>query len=216
MRIVNMKRVLALVLLTGAMFAGRAEAAVISVLPASSIVNVGDIITLDVVVTGLTATEAVGAVSIRLTATGAGTIVDDVDFTLDPQGKMGAEVDFGSGFGSNFIDFVFVAEDRAPAGPGPEEFAFLKPLQGTGFTVARFRLQADAEGISEIDFANVFGGYLSDADGVTPLAVSQVNGALICVGAQFAQRCQVPEPALLSLLAAGLVTAAARRRNTKR
>lgn len=212
MRIVNMKRAFAVVLMAGAMFAGRAEAAVISVIPATSAVNVGDIITLDVVVSGLTALEAVGGVSIRLTATNPGTVVDDVDFTLDPDNRMGAEVDFGSGFGSNFIDFVFLAQDFFPA----DQFASLKPGQGTGFTLARFRLQADGPGISEIDFANVFGGYLSDADGLTPLAVSQVNGALICVGTQFAQRCQVPEPGLLALLGAGLATVAARRRQVKK
>jgi hypothetical protein len=208
MRIVNMKRVLALMLVTGAMFAGRAEAAAISIQPNTVTANVGDTINFDVVV-ALGAAEAVGGVDIRVTVSNL--ILDDVSFTIDPDNKMGAEFDFGSGFGANFVEFVFLAEDFFPL----DQFTTLKAMQGAGFRIATFSLLAEAEGIAELNFSTL-GGYLSDANGDVLLGTT-VDDGLVCIGSQFAGRCQaVPEPGLLSLFAAGLVTAAVRRRQSKR
>src|SRR4051812_46383655 len=124
MKIMSRKLALALALMAGTLIAGGAEAAVISIVPNALAVSVGDSVALDLVVSGLGGTEAVGGVSLRLT--GDASILNSLSFTLDPQNKMGAELDFGSGFGPNFLDLVFVAADF-----GSNNFATLKGLQGS-------------------------------------------------------------------------------------
>ncbi len=206
-----MKRVLALMLVTGAVFAGRAEAAAITIIPNTVIANVGDTIDFDIFVS-LGPLEAVGGVDLRITATDA-IILDAVagSVVVDPDNAMGAELDFGSGFGINFVEFVYLAEDYFPL----DQFTELKADQGLGFRIGRFSLLAVAEGVSELNFSTL-GGYLSDENGDELLGTTVDNG-LVCIGTAFAARCQqVPEPGLLSLFAAGLVTAAVRRRQSKR
>jgi hypothetical protein len=208
----NAKLGLALLSLTCALFAPRADAApIISIVPSSVTVNVGDPVELDLVVSGLGAGEAVGAVSVRLT--GDGTLLDAVGFTLDPDDRMGGEIDFGSGFGTNTLDLVFAAEDFAPA----DQFDTLKALQGTGFVLAHISLLAIAPGISPISIVDEFGGFLSNADGSALVGTGTRNG-LVCIGEEFAQRCEpsVPEPGLMALMVAGLAAAAVRRRASKR
>ena len=203
-----MKRVLALMLVTGAVFAGRAEAAAITIIPNTVIANVGDTIDFDIFVS-LGPLEAVGGVDLRVTLTNL--ILDDVSFVVDPDNAMGAELDFGSGFGANFVEFVYLAEDYFPL----NQFTELKADQGAGFRIGRFTLLAQLEGVTALNFSTL-GGYLSDENGDELLGTTVDNG-LVCVGTAFAAQCQqVPEPGLLSLFAAGLVTAAVRRRQSKR
>jgi hypothetical protein len=209
MKTLNIKRALALALLGCAVFAGGARAAAISIVPSTFTVSVGDAVEFDVVVSGLGAQEAVGAVSIHLTGDSA--ILDAVGFSLDPDDKMGVEVDFGSGFGPDSLDLVFAAEDF-----GADQFTTLKALQGSGFTLAHVSLSALAPGISPIHFDDIYGGFLSNADGLT-LVPAKANDGLVCVGEEFAQRCapSVPEPALMSLFGAGFAAFVARRRRAR-
>jgi hypothetical protein len=205
MSIFRIARALALVVLTSTAWASAASAAVISLNPSTHIVNVGDPVVFDIVVSGLAADESVGGVSLQITGDPA--ILDAVGFVIDPEDKMGLELDFGSGFGPSTLDLVFLAEDFAPA----DQHATLKGLQGSGFVLAQVSLLAIAPGVSPISFVNAFGAYLSNADGITTLPAQTQNG-IVCVGQEFADACAVPEPGLMALVGAGLASLAVRRR----
>ncbi len=196
MKTVNVIGTMAMAVLMGAMRAGGAEGAVLSLVPSTLTLSVGDPVDLDLVVSELGSGEAVGGVAIRLTADAA--ILDGVTFVIDPDDKMGAEFDFGSTFGPSFVDLVFLAEDFFPL----DQFATLKGLQGTGFRLATISLVAIGTGTAPIEFVDLFGGYLSDADGIDTLPVTETRSALVTV----------PEPGLLALVGVGLATITARRR----
>lgn len=198
MKMLNGMRSLALMTVTTALLAVPAESAVLSIVPDTLTVGVGDQVVLNLWVNDLAVDEAVGGVSIHLTGDPA--ILDGVGFVIDPDDKMGVELDFGSGFGPGFLDLVFLAEDFAPN----DQFAALKALQGTGFRLAQISLLAIAPGTSPIAFVDEFGGYLSDAFGVSTLSSVTEDGSIQVV----------PEPALLSLVVVGLAAAARRRQRS--
>jgi hypothetical protein len=204
-------RVLALMALVASAPVSQAQAAVISLVPSVFDVVVGDPVVFDVVVSGLGADESVGGVAIQLTGDPA--ILDAVDFVIDPDDKMGLELDFGSGFGPSTLDLVFLAEDFGAPGPDGDHAA-LKALQGDGFVLATVSLLAIAPGISPIDIVDAFGGFLSNATGVGLIETSAQDG-LVCVAASSTApptNCAVPEPGLMALVGAGLASLAVRRR----
>src|SRR5262245_14903962 len=75
-----MGRILALVLMAST-FAVRAEAATISIVPGTQNALIGDLVSVDIVVSGLLANESVGGVSLLLSFTN---ILSGAGFSIDP------------------------------------------------------------------------------------------------------------------------------------
>ena len=88
MSIRNAARFLAAVVLVGAGFVGTSQASTISIVPGSQTIAPGATAGIDIVLTGLSATETVGAFSIVLSFND--TILDGLTFVNDPGHKMGA------------------------------------------------------------------------------------------------------------------------------
>ena len=188
--------------LTGA-FAAQTEAAIISVSPATQGGNVGDTITADIIVSGLAAGESVGGVSFLLSFNGA--VLSGFSYAVDPDDKMGNELDFSFGFTGGTgspLDVLFVAE-------GGLDHTALKAMQGAGFRVATVSFTAIANGFSGLNLAAAgpSGEFISDADGF-PIGAQAVNGS-VCIGGTCPA---APEPGLLALLGAGLSAIAVRRK----
>src|ERR671912_2662795 len=81
------KRVCALAVLAAVCFAVSAEAATITISPASQNKNVGDGVSIDILLSGLAADEQVGGVSLTLSFNDS--ILNGVGYTNDPDAKMG-------------------------------------------------------------------------------------------------------------------------------
>ena len=212
----TVRRSVAMAALVGACFAGRVEATpIISISPASQNVVQGNPASIDIVVSNLAASESVGGVNILLSFSDA--ILDGVSFALDPQAKMGAEFDFGSGFaagGNSPLTLLFLADATL-------DHTALKALQGASFTLATVNFTAANVGLSPLtlSFQPQFGVFLSDALGFELPATAQ-NGS-ICVGAGTAPiNCQVeatvPEPGSMMLLGTGVAALFARRRKARK
>jgi hypothetical protein len=189
--------------LTGA-FAAQTEAAIISVSPVSQGGNIGDTITADIIVSGLAADESVGGVSFLLSFNGS--VLSGTTFAVDPDDRMGAELDLSFGFtggAGSPLDVFFLAD----AGLDHDD---LKALQGPGFRVATISFQAIANGFSGLvlSASGPSGEFLSNADGLTPIPTQAVNGS-VCIGGTCPA---APEPGLIALLGAGLSAIAVRRR----
>lgn len=185
-------------------------APIISISPASQEVPLGPGIFVDILVSGLGASEEVGGFSLDLSFDD--TILSGSSFVNDPDGKMGAGFDFFSGFAGGVLTLAYVGEDFAPFGPGPEDDAALKALQGTGFTLARVGFTGIAPGVSPLSLAPI-GAFLSDGQGF--VLGAQAVGGQVCVGGVPCPA-QAPEPATLSLLGAGLCALVVRRRRQTR
>jgi hypothetical protein len=189
--------------LTGAVVA-QTEAAIISVSPVSQGGNIGDSITADIIVSGLAADESVGGVSFLLSFNDS--VLSGTSFVIDPDDKMGAELDLSFGFtggAGSPLDVFFLADVLL-------DHDDLKALQGAGFRVATITFQAMANGFSGLVLSatGLSGEFLSNADGLTPIPTQAVNGS-VCIGGT----CPVaPEPGLIALLGAGLSAIAVRRR----
>jgi hypothetical protein len=197
---------LAALLVVGSM--KQVEAApIVTLSPNTQVVGLNQAFSVDVLVSGLTGTAAgaVGGFSFLLSFNPA--LLGGVNYVLDPDFKMGAELDLSFGFnggtGSPFDAFVvadFALDGTALAG-----------LQGTGFRLMTLNFTSKAiEGLSALTLSQVV---LTDAPGNGELASTSVSGS-VCVDRDGQNPCpqQVPEPGLLALLATGLATAAVRRR----
>ncbi len=204
----KMFRILALAVLVGAAVVAQTEAAVITISPVTQDANVGDVVNADILVSGLTATESVGGVSLLLSFDDA--ILSGLSFIVDPDAAMGTAAcgfcDFSFGFtgaAGSPLDLFFISD------PALDD-AGLKALQGTGFRLATVSFTATANGLSPLSLSTA-GIFLSDATGQIEVPAS-VRGGSVCVGGN----CTAPEPGLLTLLGAGLSAIAVRRRRTRR
>src|SRR5437899_7511469 len=90
MSIRNVARSLAAVVLLGAGFVGTAQASTIAIVPGSQTIAPGATAGIDIVLTGLSPTETVGAFSIVLSFND--TILDGLTFVNDPGEKMGSKL----------------------------------------------------------------------------------------------------------------------------
>jgi len=213
-----------------AVLAGKAEAASITITPASQTINVGASTSVDIVLSGLTGAEIVGGFSFLLNFNDV--VLDGVSYTPDPGSKMGPSdilpanpindpLNLGTGF----------AAPGAPTGNSPlntyylsavfTDPAVLKTKEDGGFVLATVTFKGLQEGLSNLTLAvnPTTGVFLTNYDGTAAIAASAVNGSICVDDPQTAgDRCQaaaVPEPGTISLISLGLGGLAARIRRRK-
>ena len=202
-------RVLAMVAMVGAGLGANAEAAVISISPASQNANVGNTVNVDILVS-LGLGEVVGGVSLFLGFNPA--ILTGVSYVADPDAKMGVAAcgfcDFSGGFSGGVLDLYFLADANLNQ-------AALGALQGGGFRLATVSFLASGPGTTALTLSHAQpgGAFLSDANG-NVLPATAVNGS-VCVGPSCFPS-QVPEPGTLVLMGMGLALAVSRHRRFTR
>jgi hypothetical protein len=183
-----------------------ADAAVIKIDPSLQTVGVGDSVSADIVIE-LAENEVLGALDIFDLAFDDG-VLTGTTIDMDPddmfqEGLIGYEFgEYGPGGSSSAMINMSADPDC--------DFDCLKAVQGSGFVVATLNFIAASGGYSPITLGEVFA---YNADGVARLGVQTIDGA-VCVGS--APCPPVPEPAALSLLAAGLGAALLSRRRASR
>jgi hypothetical protein len=184
----------------------RAQAApIVYVSPVAQTINISNIteFQVDILVEGLT--EEIGGYDFTLEFDES--IIDVVSSLADPDDNFSNEDEFDD-FGAGFFSW-FVAGDPANDNDGTTD-----PLR-----IATFTFQALNVGNSAL---NLTFAALSNADGTADIADVTSRDGLVCVARLGSEGpdepvlndpgCTVPEPTMLSLLAAGLATAVVRRR----
>jgi PEP-CTERM motif len=188
-------------------FGARAEAVpIVSVVPASSgNHNVGDLISVDIVVSNLAGVDLGG---FFLTLDFDDSVVTGFSYTNDPDGNFSNKLDTSCGF--HPLGGPCAAGNPPPNG-GPNGLSFLDlfltgdPIAGQpdSFILASVTFEAIANGFSGL----ILDVILSNADGTQDIFPDQNNGK-ICVGGP----CPVaPEPGTLALLGAALAGLGVRR-----
>ena len=183
MRKLTILRVAAFAVAAVAFAGARAEAALITLNPSSQSASVNDLVNVDIMVSGLTAAEAVGGVSLNLSFNPA--ILSGVSYANDPDSKMGlsqceaeavgdpfeptCEFSFGyNGGAGSPLDLFFLANDELDA-------VALKALQGASFRLATVTFMAIGPGLSQLVLSTL-GDYLSNSDGLTAIPAQAING----------------------------------------
>ena len=167
----------------------------ISISPSTQNAVIGDSVSVDINVSGLT--EPTGGFSATLAFDD--TILDGFAFTVDPGGQLISVDDLSFGFlggvgtGSP-LDLFFAADSTVL----PDDLAG----QAAAFTLATVMFTAIGNGVSPLTLLDVV---LSNADGSATLASTSTNGE-VCVGPNCGGAVPVPEPGVLSLVAAGLLS----------
>jgi len=186
--------ILALGVLTALAPASRAEALVISIDPATQDANIGDVVSANVVASGIT--DPIGGFFLAIEFND--TILQGDGYTIDPDGGLGAfPDDFSFGFSGGDLDLFVVADPN-------EDEASLEAAQGASFVLATIRFVAAANGLSPIRIAQFD---ISNWDGTATLPAQAVNGE-VCVGGN----CAVPEPGLFAMVGLALAGLAVARR----
>ena len=212
-------RSLVAVLVVVAGFAAAAQASTISIQPTTQTIAPGGIASVDILLSGLTDTEIVGAFAVRLSFNN--TIVGAPEtFQVDPDTKMGAYDPFNdfSGFSSgSTLDLVYLS-NLLTFPDTPVGAANLKLSEGTGFRLATVTFTGLTEGLSPLTLVAIPGGgpVLSAFQGTTAIPFVFQNGSICVDDGQGPSRCGpadvVPEPATLALLGTGIAAFGARRR----
>lgn len=215
--------IVAAVALVGAGLVGTSEASTISVIPGSQTIAPGGTASVDLILSGLTAGETVGAFSLLLSFNNA-ILGAPASFTVDPDLKMGAyDVfnDFSLGFSGGTLDLQYLANlVTFPNNPAGE--AALKVSEGAGFRLARVSFTGLAEGLSSLNLAvsPSTGIFLSNFAGTAAIPAGVVNGSVCVDNPQTPNNlcnvAAVPEPATLALLGAGIGALVVQRRRRVR
>ena len=190
-------RNLLIAVLLGAAFAAPSQAALIEVSPSTQTVAPGDTVSVDIVLSGLTANETVGGFSLVL-GFDPSILGAPRAYANDPGGVMGpVPLDLSGGFGALSLDLFYLADASLTE-------AALKAAEGTGFTLAHVTFTAAAEGLSllTLSVSPSTGVFLSDYSGVNEIPASAKNGQ-VCVSRPGGVECgsTAPEPGTLALLA---------------
>ena len=169
-------------------------APIVSIDPASQTATVGNTVTVDVVVSGLT--DPIGGFSAVVSFNPA--ILAGASFLVDPDDHFNLVFDGSLGFAGAELD-LFLAGDPVN--------------QGTGFRLATITFNATGSGLSPLTLDGVV---LSNQSGEDDIFPETADGE-VCVTPAGApgQQCApppVPEPALLALIGAGVSALAMRRR----
>jgi PEP-CTERM motif len=187
-------RVAALAILLGFGTVTHAAAApIVSIDPVLQTVQVGDALSVDLVVSGLT--EVIGGFQALLSFDDS--ILSGVGYVIDPDDEFDGELDFSFGFSGvddSPLDLFVVGTPGAG--------------QPTSFRLATISFMATALGLSPLTLSGVI---LSDEGGDADIFPGVQSGA-VCVAVQGETCRTVPEPGLLALIGTGIGTFVVRRR----
>jgi hypothetical protein len=168
---------------------------ILSITPAFQSGNIGDIFTVNLILSGLTAGQEVGGF--------------DVDISFNSSILAPLAITLGVGLGTGLDQFT-VANSFAGGVADIAQFSFLdelslQTLQGGSFLLATLTFQGIANGLSNLTITQAI---FSDGNfNSQPLPVSLVNGAI-----QVGSATSLPAPGTLLLLGAGMVVLGLQRR----
>jgi hypothetical protein len=189
----SIKRVIsisAVVIMTALGFAARAGAApIVSIDPTDTLVNAGDVFSVDIVVDN-TGGGLLGGFSAILFFND--TLLQGDSFVTDPD--------------SNFTDGVDLSLGFIGLGTSPLDlFFFGAPIAGqpTSFRLATVSFTALVDGVSPLHLSGLV---LSNEDGSQSITATAKNGQ-VCIGGP----CPVPEPGLLVLISTAAAVFGVRR-----